>query len=607
MILLLSSVMLRLFVVFLQLAVFVPRIQAGTSSGANEIVSQQVPMSIRHLIVAEDGSVWGWGDNAYGQLGPDGGESWPKPRRVEALPAMVAVAAGGRHALALDREGQVWAWGDNSSGQLGLGHTKPSKAPTLVPGLANIKEVAAGIHHSLALSQDGTLWAWGSNSRGQLGFGPTGAFEVVVTPARIFALDGVGAVAVAAGRDFSLYLGRDGRVSTWGSGSHRAQPVIGPVGTVKIKAQGERAFALGKEGRAWRWISAPPASAVRVEESGIEAFRAFAADGRDEVMMVSGSVTSAGGKAVPGARILAGQTPCAESASSGRYFCVLPRNWRGSVQAVKAGVRFERSRAASAASAAKANTAPTTAPPIIAIDFIAAPPLLRITGRVLAIERDARVRVSGAGASCGPVKPSGQFSCTVPKGWHGTLSATRPGYVYPSRSYSSVGAALTDQNFAGQRAAGAKPAAVQAPVPVSSGATRPGVAVEPNSPQSAAPKAAEAERVARPDAARASPAQAPSPQDVHVAGTLFISGTADARSLTGARPIANATIGAEGAQCTNSDEAGNFVCTARAGWSGRIIPRKSNYRFTPRALAYSELRQDQRSQDFAAIYEPNQD
>jgi hypothetical protein len=474
----------------------------------------------------------------------------------------------------------------------------------MVPGLRNIKAVSAGIHHSLALSQDGTVWSWGSNARGQLGYGPAGAFEIASKPTRVSALDAAGAIAVAAGGDFSLSLGQDGNVSTWGSGNYRAQPVAGPAAIVELRAQGERAFALGKEGQAWNWIAASPASAIRAEKSNEDAFRAFAPDGRDEVTIVSGTVVSAAGMGVAGARILAGPTACAESASSGRYFCVLPRNWQGNVQALKAGMRFERSRATSAN---EANKATATALSSNTIDFVSAPPLVRITGRVLASARGAKIRVSGNGANCGPVKPDGQYICNVPKGWHGTLSATRPGYVYASHSYAAVGAALKDQDFAAQSMVAAKAAAIQAPVAPSLPATRPNAAAAATSAVGVAPKAAEAAPGPLPEAPRPSPAQALPPQDVRIAGTLFISGVGDARSFTGARRIANATIVAEGAQCTNSDAAGNYVCTARAGWSGRIVPRKSNYRFTPSALAYRGLRQDQRNQDFAAVYEPNED
>ena len=589
-------------VVFLQLTLFLASLGCAAAWAATGTLRQADPLAAHHLLSVEDGSVWGWGDNSYGQLGPAGGATWATPRRIDALRPMIAVAAGGRHSLALDGEGQVWAWGDNSSGQLGLGHTKPTKTAALVPGLGKIRAIAAGIHHSLALSEDGTVWSWGSNSRGQLGYAPAGAFEAVAVPTRVSGL--TGAVAVAAGGDFSLSLDKDGKISAYGSGSLRVQPVTGLGVVAEIKAQGGRAYALGREGQAWTWIAVSPASAMRAEKSSADAFKAFAADGRDEVTMVSGSVISAAGKGVPGVHILAGRNPCTETAASGRYFCVLPRDWQGTLQAVKAGGRFERSPAGSAH---EVNKAATTALSVTSIDFVAAPPLMRITGRVQASGRGVKIRVSGVGANCGTVKPNGQYICTVPKGWHGTLSATRPGYVYAPRNYAAVGTALTGQDFVGQIATAAKPAIIPAPVSPAPQLPRPSTATAPASPVGPAPKAAEAAPAALPDAPRASTAQAPLAQEVHIAGTLYISGSGDGRSFAGRRRIANATIAAEGAQCTNSDDAGNYMCTARAGWSGRVVPRKSNYRFTPSALAYSGLRQDQRNQDFAATYEPNED
>jgi hypothetical protein len=69
---------------------------------------------------------------------------------------MVAVAAGGDHALALKVDGTVVAWGNNSRGQ------------TNVPGgLTNAMAIAAGYAHSIALRNDGTVIAWGDNTYGQ--------------------------------------------------------------------------------------------------------------------------------------------------------------------------------------------------------------------------------------------------------------------------------------------------------------------------------------------------------------------------------------------------------------------------------------------------------
>lgn len=36
---------------------------------------------------------------------------------------------------------------------------------------AAVIKVASGYHHTVALKEDGTLWAWGNNSSGQLGDG----------------------------------------------------------------------------------------------------------------------------------------------------------------------------------------------------------------------------------------------------------------------------------------------------------------------------------------------------------------------------------------------------------------------------------------------------
>ena len=83
-----------------------------------------------------------------------------------------AIAAGGGHSLALDNNGTVWAWGYNGYGQLGNGSSGASHpVPVQVKNLNNIKAIAAGYNHLLALDNNGTVWAWGYNEYGQLGNG----------------------------------------------------------------------------------------------------------------------------------------------------------------------------------------------------------------------------------------------------------------------------------------------------------------------------------------------------------------------------------------------------------------------------------------------------
>ena len=69
---------------------------------------------------------------------------------------MVAIAAGGRHSLALQSNGIVVAWGNNDF--------KQTNVPS---GMSNFMAIAAGSTHSVALKNDGTVIAWGNNSAGQ--------------------------------------------------------------------------------------------------------------------------------------------------------------------------------------------------------------------------------------------------------------------------------------------------------------------------------------------------------------------------------------------------------------------------------------------------------
>lgn len=125
------------------------------------------------LALKNDGTVWAWGINNSGQLG-DGTylDKWT-PLQINSLIGIVAITSGGtNHSLALRNDGTVWAWGKNYWGQLGDGTTIDKTTPIQVSTLTGITGIAAGMEgHSFALKNDGTLWAWGNNGVGQLGDG----------------------------------------------------------------------------------------------------------------------------------------------------------------------------------------------------------------------------------------------------------------------------------------------------------------------------------------------------------------------------------------------------------------------------------------------------
>jgi alpha-tubulin suppressor-like RCC1 family protein len=164
--------------------------------------------------LSANGSIWAWGDGEYGQLGHGDNEEISTATRVGAASDWVAVAAGIQHTLAIKANGTLWAWGDNEDGQLGIGRSgeyEQKNVPTQVGAATNWAAVAAGEWHTLALKNDGTLWAWGYNGRGQLGVG---------TSASQFAPSQVGAekdwVAISCGESFSVALKADGTLWAWG-------------------------------------------------------------------------------------------------------------------------------------------------------------------------------------------------------------------------------------------------------------------------------------------------------------------------------------------------------------------------------------------------------
>lgn len=194
------------------------------------------------LALLADGSVWSWGRDDYGQLG-DGadaqsrpgrviqqhaGKDYPcrfTPARVEGLPAVAAIAAGGGQSLALLADGTVLAWGFNDCGQLGDGTREHRPAPAKVDGLSGVVALAGAYHHTLALLGDGTVRAFGLNDRGQLGNGTTDNSLVPVEVSGLRDVRRIAAVGGGADSDpgnagHSVALRADGTVWAWGCNDH---------------------------------------------------------------------------------------------------------------------------------------------------------------------------------------------------------------------------------------------------------------------------------------------------------------------------------------------------------------------------------------------------
>jgi alpha-tubulin suppressor-like RCC1 family protein len=77
------------------------------------------------------------------------------------------VEAYGTHSLFLKEDGTLWAFGRNNYGQLGDGTTTDRNASVQV--LSGVATMAAGLNHSLAVTTDGFSYGVGSESKGTVG------------------------------------------------------------------------------------------------------------------------------------------------------------------------------------------------------------------------------------------------------------------------------------------------------------------------------------------------------------------------------------------------------------------------------------------------------
>jgi hypothetical protein len=129
------------------------------------------------LALANDGTIWTWGDNTYGQLGHSNGNPSNIPLKITVgLSLGKSIATGYSHSLGISPAGNIWSWGRNNYGQLGTNTSSNSLVPlptAAVTGWNDLVQISCGAYHSLGLRSDGYVWTWGNNSYGQLGFGNT--------------------------------------------------------------------------------------------------------------------------------------------------------------------------------------------------------------------------------------------------------------------------------------------------------------------------------------------------------------------------------------------------------------------------------------------------
>lgn len=243
----------------------------------------------------QDGSVWCWGLNLFGQLG--NGTTTPSraPVQVSGLTA-TQISAGRLHSCAVGSVGGVagiYCWGRNglhSNGgdvsRLGNNDTLNSSTPVAVDMSQMAatgqtpKQVVAGGYHTCAIMSDDRVWCWGVNDAGRLGDGTSTSSKVpvLVSFAAITIPSGVTVDQLVIASMRKGPSGRtairlsNGQVYSWGDGnrgvhgdgttSSRTNPTT-PVDTTalsgatfkQIATSGDTMCGLDSTGKVWCWGS----------------------------------------------------------------------------------------------------------------------------------------------------------------------------------------------------------------------------------------------------------------------------------------------------------------------------------------------------------------
>ncbi|AHI05327.1 regulator of chromosome condensation, RCC1 [Bdellovibrio bacteriovorus W] len=165
------------------------------------------------FFIKTDGSLWAMGDNSAGNMGI----KYNTPSQTIEGSGWKSLKANPSRAFVVKSDGTLWLWGHTGSSGFfaSINNTyryliQSSKTETDWGSIENLSE------HIVCVKTDGTRWLWGEGTVGQLG---NGSFSNSNSPIQ---LQGSGWKEVSCGNKFTVALKSDGSLWSWGSNSSRS-------------------------------------------------------------------------------------------------------------------------------------------------------------------------------------------------------------------------------------------------------------------------------------------------------------------------------------------------------------------------------------------------
>ncbi len=174
---------------------------------------------------------YGWGGNSQCEhiaLTKDGkvykiSATTHIPVEIQGLSNIKKIAVGTDCLLALDNNGTVYGYGDNYYGQLGLGDTNDTfMPPTAIANFNNIIDISAGDYFGMILDSNNDVYSFGYSTN--MGHSDSNDTKI---PKKIATLDDKKIIKIFTGSINSLAIDEDGKVYSWGSTDNYNRPILG--------------------------------------------------------------------------------------------------------------------------------------------------------------------------------------------------------------------------------------------------------------------------------------------------------------------------------------------------------------------------------------------
>ncbi|WP_107039611.1 T9SS type A sorting domain-containing protein [Brumimicrobium mesophilum] len=226
-------------------------IQVGTETDWDVVKAGKL-----NTFAIKDGTLWGAGSNQYGSLGVNSAtQQFHSFQQVGTATNWMDVYPNSDFTLAIKTDGTLWAWGRNDYNQMG---NSPNTADQLFPiqiGSDTDWVSAAGFHRtSFALKSNGTIWGWGSNISSVIE--ASSSTNLVLEPTQIGTTTDW--VKMSIGLQHVLAQKSDGTLWSWGGGAGLG------VGGSPTETNTPQQISTDK----WSWFSAGGNTSYAIKEDG---------------------------------------------------------------------------------------------------------------------------------------------------------------------------------------------------------------------------------------------------------------------------------------------------------------------------------------------------